>query len=283
MEHIRRIGFAQDDRNRVEAEAIKAVTHSAGWYFESYKRDPRSFEGRYACADLFKEQFEAYRASLDTRARYNAPLHNAAAVLASEQLRRVVADDRDADRDTVIFLTGIPGAGKTTCVLENSFPRAARAIYEGQLSRPAEGIKKIQNVIDSGLKPVIVVLHTRPEIALRNTLTRFAMFGRGASVNVMSDIQGRLPAGLEAIHERFRYRVALEIVDKRDVRNSTLLSGWNHLSVLRSEGDADQIKLRLTHEIEALKSVISDTAYRQAVNAPFVERGRSSRMDSSVG
>ena len=80
---------------------------------------PQSFAGRYVCSDLFKETFPEFAASNEARGRYNNPLHNSAAVLASEQFRRMVQDPADPGRNTVIFLTGVPGAGKTTAVLDN--------------------------------------------------------------------------------------------------------------------------------------------------------------------
>jgi hypothetical protein len=72
----------------------------------------QSLGGRYVSADLFKETFEEYRASKDSRNRYNAPVHNSAAVLASEYLRRLISAPGQRERDTVILLTGIPGAGR---------------------------------------------------------------------------------------------------------------------------------------------------------------------------
>jgi hypothetical protein len=83
-----------------------------------------------------KEMFPEYSASKEHRNRYNLPVHNAAAVLASAQFRLTIADDSDPERINAYFLTGVPGAGKTTSVLANGneFPPHARIIYEGQLA-----------------------------------------------------------------------------------------------------------------------------------------------------
>jgi hypothetical protein len=145
-------------------------------------------------ADLFKETFKIYNASNATRNRYNACVHNAAAVLASEYLRRAIHAQDAPERDTVILLTGIPGAGKTSSVLEGGeLPANFRVIYEGQLSKPETAISKVQLVFDGGLKPVILVVHVKPEQALENTLKRFAELGRGAGIGLMASIQGELP------------------------------------------------------------------------------------------
>jgi hypothetical protein len=68
----------------------------------------QSLDGRYVSADLFKEAFEEYRVSKDSRNRYNTPVHNSAAVLASEYLRRLICAPNQHERDTVILLAGTP-------------------------------------------------------------------------------------------------------------------------------------------------------------------------------
>ena len=54
-----------------------------------------------------------------------------------------------------------------------------------------------------------------PERALLNTLHRFETEGRGASIEAMASIQGRLPDGLRAIQARFGDAVELRIADRR--------------------------------------------------------------------
>src|SRR5436305_721293 len=102
-----------------------------------------------------------------SRNRYSAPVHNAAAVLSAEQFRRRLADDRDPQQRIAILLTGIPGARKTTSVLSgDDLPADVRVIFEGQFVRPETTIPKIEQVLDAGLAPVIVVAHATPEGAL---------------------------------------------------------------------------------------------------------------------
>ena len=197
MEPIKRQTFEQPDRQAVQDAVIEAVQTNPEQFLRTYVADERSYGGRYISADLFKEKFAQFDESKETRNRYNTPVHNAAAVLASEQYRRAVADNSEPQRDTVVFLTGVPGAGKTTSVLrDRQFPDDYRAIFEGQLSRPAPTIAKIQQALDAGLKPQIMAVHALPEKALENTLQRFNEYGRGAGISVMAEIQGGLPDGL---------------------------------------------------------------------------------------
>ena len=76
---------------RVQEEVARAVERDAERFLAEYRAHPESFGGRYVCADLFKETFPQYRANQEARNRYNNPVHNAAAVLSSEQFRRALA------------------------------------------------------------------------------------------------------------------------------------------------------------------------------------------------
>jgi hypothetical protein len=267
LENIRLVGFEAEDRNNVERAVARAVESDPERFIERYRADERSFGGRFVSADLFKETFPEYAASRESRNRYNAPVHNSAAVLASAHLRNLLRDNGDSERDTVVFLTGTPGAGKTSGILHHGeLLDTVRAVFEGQLADPETAFEKIRKVINEGLGARIQVVHARPDDALINTLRRHYEHGRGASVNVMAKIQGSLPDTLAAVREEFGDRVALSILDVRDRWNVKALEGWNHIDVLKSEGSYDEIKRKLTAQLDRYRrnGVIGDDAFRQA-------------------
>ncbi len=220
---IRRNQYSEPDRQAAQDRVASAIEANPQPFFDAYNADPRSLEGRYVCSDLFKEMFPEFAASNEGRSRYNNPLHNSAAALAAAQLTRAIADQSHPERDTVVFLTGIPGAGKTSAVLKGGElgPNIC-AIFEGQLASPEPSIEKIQAVIDAGLKPAILVVHTSPEFALQNTLSRFEREGRGASIHAMSTIQSQLPTGLAAIRDTFGDKVQFDIFDRTAGLNLTV-------------------------------------------------------------
>ena len=282
LETIQRRQFSDPDRAAVQESIARAVEKDPERFIDRYLGMEQSMDGRYVSADLFKETFEEYRASKDSRNRYNAPVHNSAAVLASEYLRRLISAPGQRERDTVILLTGIPGAGKTSSVLQGGrLPPKVRAIYEGQLSSSETAIAKVQQVLDAGLKPVIVAVHVKPEQALENTLQRFKELGRGASIGVMSTIQGGLPESLQTVRERFGDKVSVRVVDRRMFREPKELRGWQYLSLLGSEGSYEHIKQRLHQALEHHRSTggIDEDAYRQAFGD--TPRSQYSRLDSS--
>jgi hypothetical protein len=266
--------FEQADRQRVQQDVIRAVESNPELFLQRYADHPDSHRGHYVSADLFKETFEQFAESREARGRYNAPVHNAAAVLSAEQFKRVI-ENAPSNAATVIFLTGIPGAGKTSTIVRGGrLPNDVLMVFEGQLSNPKTSIEKIQMVLDAGLKPAIVAVHPTPENALDNTLQRFAEYGRGAGIGVMADIQGGLPAGLRAVQDKFGDQIHLEIKDVRDRNAVVSYTGWQHLPLLTSEGNREQIHDRLISALERQRKAgrISDAAYEQAFGRVTIDR-----------
>ena len=125
-----------------------------------------------------------------------------------------------------------------------------RLVFEGQMWRPETTFPKLQQALDAGLEPVLLVVHPQPEYALRNTFRRFSELGRGASIDTMANIQGGLPDGLEAVRDRFGEAVRLIVHDARDPDARRILAGWQNLPLLRSEGNRERIHQRLVAELE---------------------------------
>lgn len=275
LESIRANVYEQPDRGQVQSAVMAAVKQDPQWFIEEYKRHKDSFDGRYVAADLFKETFQEYAASKESRNRYNGPVHNSAAVLSSELFKQNLKDHSDPARDVVVFLTGTPGAGKTSQVLANGqFDPNVRMVFEGQMSNPVTSIEKIQQVLDAGLKPVIHVVHALPENALANTLKRYDELGRGASIGVMSSIQGQLPDSLVEIQKQYGDAVQLIVTDVRDRNHPQHGLGWKNIDLLRSEGQHENIKQRLSTALEQGRTTgtVKEGAYRQAAGLPPLDR-----------
>jgi len=283
LEPIRRRAFPEPDRAELQESVIRRVEENPEKFLKKYEELPQSHNGRYINSDLFKEIFPEYAESKETKARYNTVVHNASAALAAEQLRKVIADPM-REGDKVVYLTGIPGAGKTSSIKERGeLPPTVKAVYEGQLADANFAIPKIQTALDVGLKPVIVAVHTPPERALKNTFTRFNDMGRGANIHTMAKIQGDLPSGLTKIREHFGDAVSLRVVDKTDAKKTINKDGWEHLSTLQKEGDYDNIKQRLSNANEHAHRTgrISKACYDQAHGR--VPEGNFSRFRGLAG
>ncbi len=269
MEQIRRVSFSDDFRNEVQESVARAVETDPERFIERFKVLPQSLGGRFVSADTFKETFEQYAESRESRNLFNTPVHNTAAVLASEQFRRLLAETPQAGRNEVVLLTGSPGAGKTSAVLDREgLPDHIHAVYEGQLADPVTAVAKVEQVLKAGFKPVIIAVHVTPEKALDNTLQRFDEVGRGASINVIANIQGGLPEGLAAVHRKFGESVELRIWDKRDFEHPKTCRGWEHIHILESEGNYEHIRERLNRHLETRRNDLDTDAWRQASGEP---------------
>jgi hypothetical protein len=276
IEPIRENTYASEDRMRVQRDVMAAVRADPTAFLQRYAALDNTYGGRYVCADSFKALFPQYAENKETRNLYNGPVHNSAAVLAAARFARVIADGSDPSRIDAVFITGIPGAGKTSAILSSdTLPVHARIVYEGQLADPVASIQKLQAALDAGLCTEIIVVHTAPEQALENTFVRFNHYGRGASINVMAKIQGNLPDSLQIIHDTFKEAVALKVIDRSaEFAKPVPRMGWEHLHLLRKEGNHERITERLTHALEHARSAgrIGEDCYRQAAGEPPRER-----------
>ncbi|MDR2154119.1 MAG: hypothetical protein LBE78_03710 [Burkholderiaceae bacterium] len=270
MEPIKHQQFNDPDRQRVHEEVIAAVEADPEKFIDRYLGMDESYGGRYVNSDLFKETFEQYRVSKESRNLYNVPVHNAAAVLASEQFRRALKLAPEPGRDTVVLLTGLPGAGKTSSVqVGDQLLPHIHAVFEGQLATPETTLDKVRQVLEAGFKPAIMVVHPLPEKALDNTLTRFSEQGRGAGIHTLAKIMGDLPIGLAAVRDKHGAQVQLSVMDRRaNFFRPVMLEGWQQLSVLQSEGSYEHVRARLEKHLEARRGEISDAAWRQAAGQP---------------
>jgi hypothetical protein len=282
---VDRVDYAHGDRQAVQLQAMNAVLSNTGQMIDRYRELPEAHGGRYVGADLAKELFDDYNQSREARNRYNAPVHNSAAALAGQLFEHAVLDRTDPQRDRAVFLTGSPGAGKTTMVMNQGELQANIAVvYEGQMFRAEQSYPKIDAALAQGLKPEVIAVQPRPETALENTFNRFDHVGRGASINVMSQIQGELAEGLRQIHAKYGDRVDLRVIDARQVAQDGQAiehKGWQHLQLLQSEGTRDAIKDRLAAELERHRAAgtITDACYRQAAGlAPAREQLTDRRM-----
>ena len=214
MESIQTRGFTDPAKRAAEAAAIDLAERHTEQLLREYAARVDTHGGRYVCADTFKELLPGYGASRESRNVLNGAVHNAAAVLSSEQFRRLVEQGPAIGRDKVVFVTGIPGAGKSSSVTR-AVQKGAAVVFEGQLSRPEPGMQKMQQTLDKGFKVAIVAVHVAPEVALERTHYRFLdpNNGRGASLSVMAEIQGNLPAGLRQIQERYGDQIEFMVLD----------------------------------------------------------------------
>lgn len=293
LEPIRLLAVTDPDRADVQRRVVDTVQADPERFLTAYAAHKDSFGGRYVCADLMKDVIPEYAASKETRGRYNAVVHNAAAVLAAEQYRRVIADDSDPNRNRALFVTGMPGAGKTSTVQATAMEAGGRigddvrVIFEGQLVNAESSIEKVQQALDAGCVVSIAAVLPRAEQALEFSFKRFEEYGRGAGVGVMTQIQEGTPRGLSVLLERFGDKVTIGVYDVRDRDNPARHEGPAGIKVWNEELSHGSVRDRLNAEFERRRAagLVSADCGRQFQGQPpypdlFQVRGRDAERGS---
>lgn len=257
LDPLNRLDMAEPDRAVVQDRAIAAALNDTERLLSEYAGDPRSFGGRYVNSDLMKERFPDFAAQREGRARYNMAVHNSAAVLSAEQFRRAVADASDGERKDALFLTGVPGAGKSFSVQSRidgaGVPDDMRVLYEGQLANPAVAIDKVRTALDAGLNVEIIAVLPRVEDAFERTLNRFGENGRGAAIESMAAIHEGLPNGLRALDREFGDKIAIWVHDVRDPLARRELNLQDGLRAWQEELEHGPVRERLGATLDRLR------------------------------
>ncbi|WP_177389313.1 hypothetical protein [uncultured Campylobacter sp.] len=245
---IKKIDFSSNaELIKIQDEAIVLAENSLVNFLKEYNEHPNTAGGRYICSDTFKELFPCFEAK-ENRALVNDAIHNSSAVLAATQFEEVLKRD-EPNKTKAIFITGIPGAGKTTSVKNFMSDDKVKLIFEGQLANPAPTIPKIEQCLQKRLDVTIAAVHIEPEKALDNTFKRFNEYGRGGSIEVMSSIQGNLPSGLKKLKEHFGDKINIIAIDRNSDRNK-ILTDEKEVYKLISIGSKEEIFKRLKTKLD---------------------------------
>ena len=193
----------KDDRNEVQISAINRALNSTDDCISEYCALEQSHNGRYINADLFKEIFPEYRESIESRGRYDLSVHNSCAWLAQELFNRRI---KDPNVRGCIFVTGVPGAGKSFFIQslfnDGEVPEDY-IVFEGSLCNVEASKAKMQQLVDAGKEIELIVLNSDIKLAYENMKNRQQEVGRGATFNSMAMIASKLKGSIEALNDAF--------------------------------------------------------------------------------
>lgn len=177
-------------------------------HIKDYNELESSYNGRYICSDLMKETFPIYTESIDSRKKYSEVIHNSCACLAGEAFERQA---KDPSVDKCIFLTGVPGAGKSYLIQSIIFSGLLGTdimVYEGDITTPS--IKeKMQLLKEQNKDIMILVVNPTLELAQENAIRRHFEIGRGASSQTMARIMSKLPNAVRELDQEFDLSVGI--------------------------------------------------------------------------
>lgn len=250
---IRRLEQISDELKVIQEHFIKEAEENTDFYMDSYINHPSSLSGRYVCSDLFKETFPEYIESLESRKKYSSVIHNSAAVLANEMFYKNI---KNPNIKKGIFLSGIPGAGKSFLVQSLALSGAIgddTLIYEGDINSPTI-FEKIEAVKAAGIEIHIVIVNPTIELAQTNAINRSLEIGRGASCETMARIMSKIPESLKIIQEKFP-ESDLAIYNKKTNYDIDILYGYDNIDIL-FHGTYEQILNQLQElRLQILKNI----------------------------
>ncbi len=270
---IRRLNLSPETSNKPVEEinllldAQEVIIHDAEEneekHIQDYNELESSFNGKYICADLMKETFPIYTKSIDSRKRFSEVVHNSCACLAAEAFERQAKKmhdevlDNQNDRKKCIFLTGVPGAGKSYLIQSIVFSGVLGdniMVYEGDITTPS--IKeKMQLIKDLDMDIMILVVNPTLELAQANAIRRHFEIGRGASSQTMARIMSKLPNAVRELSEEFDF--TLGIFNKKTNYDTYSQVGFEHVDTLE-HGTYDEILANLLQLREELLPTIRE-------------------------
>lgn len=210
---IRRLAkpLTEEERKAEEFFIIDAEENTEE-HIKAYKAHGSSFGGKYICSDLFKETYPLYSQNNESRQKYNLVVHNSAAVLANEMFNISV---QDSSISKCIFLTGIPGGGKSFFIqslMAYDVLSDDVMVYEGSIISPSI-YEKLEAAKAAGKEIYIVIINPTIELAEQNVISRIQEIGRGATCEVMARIASGIPEAISQIHEKYP-DITIAIVNK---------------------------------------------------------------------
>lgn len=262
VSEIKELDFSGSEKlAQIQKDSINLAKNFTNSFLQGYDEHSATMGGRYICSDSFKELFPSFRNPKD-RALANDAVHNSSAVLGATQFEKVLKRNENG-KTKAVFITGIPGAGKTTFTKGLNSDKI-KLIFEGQMANPQTIIPKIEQCLDKNLEVLIIVLHIKPENALENTFARFNAYGRGGSIEVMSSIQGNLPSGLKKLKAHFGEKIELIAINRDE--NNRILTDENEIFDLINIGSKDEIFTRLQAKLNAdfADAKINEACFNQA-------------------
>ncbi len=244
---------------------INSAENYTAEHIASYKKLPSSLNGNYICADLFKETFPLYTESIDTRKKYSEVVHNSAACLANDMFHQTVTNP---NINKCIFLTGIPGAGKSFLVQSMALKGAISddtMIYEGTITTPTI-IEKIKTASNNNKELYIVVVNPTLDLAQRNAINRHFEIGRGASCETMAKIMSGIPNALVEIQEQFP-DITLGIFNKSSNYDIDYHVGFEYIQELNHGTYEDILSKLKTLRLQILTEMNEDLKKKLAMNS----------------
>lgn len=232
-----------------------------------YKQLPDTAGGRFVSSDSAKALFPEYENGKNTRL-----VHPASAAVARQVFEQAVSEPAKDGMNKVTFVTGIPGAGKSTAY--SKLAPDVKAAYEINLASLNNSKGLIDAAIAGGYKPRVMYVHSTPEQAVTNMVNRAREIRRAVPLSNMSAMYERLPKSLEELHAHYGDGLEIRVLDNSDLTKPTLHKGIEAIRSRAYNGKEGGSLERFQRQLEAehaKRPISADT--HQEILGELTQRG----------
>ena len=247
---------------------------------EYIRRNTRA--GRLAISsDAARELLPGY-STRDERANNSYALSPASGRIAEEVWAHLRVVGPSAERYVATFLTGSPGSGKTSSVLEVQEESRVAIISEGMMDHFDMSVARIQGAIDAGFVSTLrLVFVDDPRVTIRRAVARAMEFGRPVSVRHMARLYVDIPRNVLRLSEYFGSDLGLAVFDNSVDGRNPLWSSIEDALEITGAYTVDEAQEAMLDELDTLLDLgkVTRELYEQFGRPP----GTPSPADAAGG
>ncbi len=229
----------------LEADAEAAI--------KAYERLDATDGGKILNTDLARELSPDYAASLESRARYAAAVHEPASALVKEIYTRKLAEPDENGLNMVTFTAGGTGAGKTGAIagtpLASKISQVSQIVYDTNMNTFSSSVDKIDQAIAAGKQVNILWVGRDPVEALQGAIKRAIKIGRTVPISEHAKTHIGAASTVERLMEHYQGndRVQFVFLDNGGAKGEVLVAGPE----LPRSYNFDNLEVRLKEALDA--------------------------------
>jgi Zeta toxin len=190
-------------QREIEARFAAQIEADPEYFIDKYRHD----YGNVINTDNARELSPDYRKSKRSRTEHSASVHEPASAVVKEVWRRVLAEVKLAGNDTVVFLAGGGGSGKTTATDMpgvKEYKDLAQVIFDTTMASTTSSIRKVEEALNAGKRVAVIYIHRPIEQAVKGVVERAVKEGRVVPIDVLAHDHFAARQTIIALEKRYR-------------------------------------------------------------------------------
>lgn len=237
----------------IEGRFARQVLGDVEGSIKAYEKLPGTDGGKVLNTDLARELSPDYAASLASRSRYAAAVHEPASALVKEIYTRKLAEPDPNGLNMVTFTAGGTGAGKTGAIagtpLASKISQVSQIVYDTNMNTFSSSVSKIDQAIAAGKQVNILWVGRDPIDALKGAIKRAVKIGRTVPLSEHAKTHVGAAATVERLLEHYQgnRNVQFVFLDNAGAKGEVTVAGPE----LPRSYDFNNLELRLKEALDA--------------------------------